>query len=194
MDNILFFDTETTGVISKRVRNCIEDVALMPHIVQLSWSFNDHEGDFIIRPDGWTIPQEAANVHKITTERALKEGVPYVDAFKKFWVDLESADIICAHNAQFDIRMLIADYCRLTNKSRAQKFSEYIYAKKCIDTMMETIDFVGACFPDGTVGKFPRLEELYFKLFQDTFNAHNSMDDVRALRKCFYELKKIGLI
>jgi len=63
-----------------------------------------------------------------------------------------------------------------------------------IDTMMETIDFVGACFPNGTVGKFPRLEELYYKLFQSTFPAHNSMEDVRALRRCYYELKKRKII
>jgi hypothetical protein len=45
-----------------------------------------------------------------------------------------------------------------------------------------------------TVGKYPRLEELYDKLFNSSFPAHNSMEDVRALKKCFYELKKIGIL
>lgn len=192
IDNILFFDTETTGII--KVPDPICYVAKMPHIVQLSWTFNDREHDFIIRPDGWIIPSDAAEVHKITTDRALIEGIPFKDVFKQFWIDLDDADVICAHNAQFDIKMLIADYCRLTNSERARKFAQFIYKKTCIDTMKKTIYFVGACFPNGQVGKFPRLEELYYKLFQSTFNAHNSMDDVRALKCCYYELKKQNIL
>ena len=44
-------------------------------------------------------------------------------------------------------------------------------------------------------GKFPRLEELYAKLFDgESFPAHNSMEDVRALAKCFTECRNRGLI
>lgn len=193
-DNILFFDTETTGLIKKGL-HAVYDAELYPHIVQLSWAYNGKECDYIIRPDGWTIPTEATAVHQISTERALKVGRPFKEAFKKFYADLESANMIVAHNISFDILMLVSDVSRLIkDQYRALEFYKFINSKKRVDTMMETIDFVGACFPDGTVGKYPRLEELYYKLFDSSFNAHNSMDDVRALKKCFYELKNIGIL
>lgn len=191
IDNILFFDTETTGVAPDTLHP-VYDVDRYPHICQLSWTFNDMDKDFIIRPDGWTIPPETTAIHGISTEMALSKGVPFHDALKLFCIDLLDADIICAHNAQFDKRMLIADATRLTNQERGLNFEKLIKSKTCIDTMMLTIDFVGAVFTKGAKkglpGKFPRLEELYYKLFQSSFPAHNSMEDVRALRKCYYEL------
>lgn len=77
MSSILFFDTETTGIIPKGVNDPCRQTAAYPHVVQLSWKIGDKEGDFIIRPEGFTIPDEAAKVHGITTEKALAEGIPY---------------------------------------------------------------------------------------------------------------------
>lgn len=191
-DFILFFDTETTGLPPNS--HPVYDADRYPHICQLSWTFNDMDKDFIIRPDGWTIPPETTAVHGISTEMALEKGVPFHDALKLFCIDLLDAETICAHNAQFDKRMLIADATRLTNKDRGRNFESLLQSKVCIDTMQLTIDFVAARFKNGRTGKFPRLEELYYKLFQSSFPAHNSMEDVRALRKCYYELTDRNLI
>lgn len=191
MENILFFDTETTGVILKGIQSPFIQTEYYPRVVQLSWKIGEKEGDYIICPDGFTIPDEAANVHGITTERAIKEGVPYKNAFLKFFADVQEADTICAHNANFDISVIIAEYVRMTNRERGTKFAQYFKGKPLIDTMLLTCDFVGARFRDGKPGKFPRLEELYAKLFNgESFPAHNSMEDVRALAKCFFECKK----
>ena len=157
----------------------------------MSWKIGDKEGDFIIRPEGFTIPDEAAKVHGITTEKALAEGIPYKDAFLKFFADVQTADTLCAHNAAFDKSVIIAEYVRMTNTNRAAKFAQYFNSKPLIDMMQLTVDFVGARFKDGKPGKFPRLEELYAKLFNgESFPAHNSMEDVRALAKCYFECKK----
>ena len=92
---ILFFDTETTGVIPRGLEHSPLNYAQRyPRIVQLSWQVCDgptvKEGDFIIRPDGFTIPDEAAAVHGITTERAIAEGVEYKTAFLQFFNDLKN--------------------------------------------------------------------------------------------------------
>lgn len=194
---ILFFDTETTGVIPKGMEhsplNCAQQY---PRVVQLSWQVvcddgGIREGDHIIKPDGFTIPDEAAKVHGITTDRAIAEGVEYKKAFLEFFNDLKNADRICAHNAQFDKGVLIAEYVRMTNRARAAKFSEFVAKKPLDDTMYLTKDFVGARFSNGKPGKYPRLEELYANLFNgESFPAHNSMEDVRALAKCYFECKK----
>lgn len=190
-DSILFFDTETTGIIPRGVNDPCRQTAAYPHVVQLSWKIGDKEGDYIIRPEGFTIPDEAAKVHGITTDRALAEGVPYKDAFLKFFADVQTADVLCAHNAHFDKSVIIAEYARMSNAARAERFAKFLSGKPLEDTMLKTVDFVGARFPNGNPGKFPRLEELYAKLFNgETFPAHNSMEDVRALAKCYWECKK----
>lgn len=39
--------------------------------------------------------------------------------------------------------------------------------------------------------KWPKLEELHYILFQKGFdNAHNSMADTEALKRCFFEALK----
>ena len=197
---ILFFDTETTGVIPRGLEHSPLNYAQQyPRIVQLSWQVRDgnkvKEGDFIIKPDGFAIPDEAAAVHGITTERAIAEGVEYKTAFLKFFADLKWADEICAHNANFDKGVLIAEYVRMTDRARAAKFAMFIKNITLHDTMILTKDYVGARFSNGNPGKFPRLEELYAKLFNgESFPAHNSMEDVRALAKCFFECRKRKLI
>jgi len=190
-DNILFFDTETTGLPPKKC-DPVTDFERYPHIVQISWSLNDRNMDFIIKPDGWTIPPQATKVHGITNEDA-QFGVDWKYVLKIFEQDLIAADKVCAHNAEFDIDMIIANAMRVS-KADGKAVQTIFNDITCIDTMMLTIDFVGACFPDGTPGKYPKLEELYFKLFSDTFPAHNSMQDVFALKKCYYELIKQDII
>ena len=43
--------------------------------------------------------------------------------------------------------------------------------------------------------KFPKLQELYLKLFNKKFEgAHNSLSDIKATFECFYELLNRGVI
>lgn len=66
---------------------------------------------------------------------------------------------------------------------------------KRIDTMMKTIKFVGELKENGKPGKFPKLSELYEKLFPgEHFPAHNALDDVRALVRCVPVLVDKGVI
>ena len=61
--------------------------------------------------------------------------------------------------------------------------------------MMKTIKFVGALYSNGRPGKYPKLEELYSKLFPgETFPAHDALEDIRALRCCVPELVNLGII
>jgi uncharacterized CHY-type Zn-finger protein len=49
---------------------------------------------------------------------------------------------------------------------------------------------------DGRSGfKWPRLDELYFKLFQEyIINSHNAIYDTLATKKCFFELVRLDII
>src|SRR5512137_2482859 len=78
MGYILYFDTETTGKANFRAP---ADDPSQPRLVQLGALLTNDDGkeiaalNLIVKPNGWTVPAEAAAVHGITTERATNEGV-----------------------------------------------------------------------------------------------------------------------
>ena len=70
---------------------------------------------------------------------------------------------------------------------------DYIEKQETIDTMLASVDF---CKIPGKFGfKWPKLMELHQKLFGCDFdNAHDSSADIAATEKCFWELKKRGIL
>ncbi|MDQ5904004.1 MAG: polymerase subunit epsilon [Pseudomonadota bacterium] len=107
----LFYDTETQGLPDFKAPS---EAPHQPHIVQLAALLVDFDTrqtissmDVVIRPNGWTIPDEVAAVHGITTERAEAVGIEEVtalDMFMALWAGPGRLRI--AHNEQFDARIL----------------------------------------------------------------------------------------
>jgi len=199
---IIIFDTETTG-LPKKGHKWRENWKDFPHIVQLSWKVlgSEYVKDYIIKPNGYEIPESASKVHGITTERALKEGVRIDGVMNEFLYDAYQADFLIGHNINFDTSIVKANYIRIISKFEDRRKSKIMFDNmletldkdKRIDTMMKSIKFCN--IPSNYGGlKWPRLEELYFKLFNETFNAHNSKDDVLATERCYLELQKRGII
>lgn len=190
-DRIVFFDTETTGV-PLNYKAPSSDTNNWPRLVQLAWILTDeesnriHTGNLIVKPDGFVIPADATKVHGITTQRAKEEGVSLAEAIEQFKADLDVATYIVGHNIDFDKKIVGAEMIRLGMKDELEK-------KKSYCTMQSSIDF---CKIPGKYGyKYPKLQELYKKLFGTEFdNAHDAMSDIEATEKCFWELKKRKLI
>ena len=183
----IFFDTETTG-LPPRNADPIRDFDKFPHIVQLSWIAPDGtENDYIIKPVGYVIPYNAERIHHISTYKAQEVGKPRRKALSAFIHDVAKSDELCAHNLDFDMNVILANIAREYGWHCAQRYYDLRLAKMAqIDTMTSTIDLVGATF--GTPGKYPTLSELYYFLFDESFNAHNAMDDVRAVKRCYEAL------
>ena len=191
---VLFFDTETTGTFSKD-QKYDKDFEVFPHIVSISWKFKGVETDLIVKPEGYEIPKECTEIHGISTEMALDKGVPLAFAIDSFINDAINADKIVAHNIYFDTSIVKANSLRLRMPYYYDKLVVPALDKeKRICTMNKTIKFVGAKFPNGKGLKWPTLTELYQKLFNDNFEAHASINDVRALERSFDELVKQGII
>ena len=192
----LFFDTETTGLPLKGARYNT-DFNSFPYIVQLSWFFDGHFNDFIIKPDGYEISGEVSKIHGITHEMAIEKGVNIGEVIPLFINDCMIADKIIGHNIYFDISIIKANILRSSN-GVTQYYNEIVEPaldkSKRVCTMLKTIKFVGAYFSDGKRGKFPTLEELYLKLFNEDFPAHNSLEDVKATKRCYEELVKLEII
>lgn len=187
----LFFDTETTG-LPKNWKAPVTNTQNWPRMVQIGWIVCDEEGrkieefDCIIKPENYTIPEASSNVHGITTEKAIAEGKDLKDILVKFNNLIEKADYIVAHNIKFDEKIVGAEFIRKDIESS-------LFQKERLCTMDASTNF---CRIPGPYGyKWPKLSELHIKLFGVDFEgAHDAFADIKATEKCFWELKKRGLI
>ena len=175
----LFFDTETTGFYK-------------PRLVQIAWTKCDDKGkridsdDFIIKPKGFKIPKAAANIHGITTEMAIDKGVDILGVLDEFNRMASDAEFIVAHNISFDKRIINAEFYR-------SKIENVINNKKHLCTMLSSRMYCKIIGNNGI--KQPKLSELYSKLFdEELVNAHDASVDVDATEKCFWELRRLGVI
>lgn len=187
----LFFDTETTG-LPRNWNAPVSDLNNWPRLVQLAWLNFDKDGckisgsDYIIKPEGFTIPLDASNVHGISNDRALSEGVPLLKVLNDFQYIITQSSYLVAHNMSFDEKIVGAEFLR-------KNMPDIIATKNRICTMKESTDY---CKLDGAYGyKWPKLSELHFKLFGTGFEeAHNAAVDIEATAKCFWEMKNLGII
>ena len=187
----LFFDTETTG-LPRNWKAPISDLNNWPRLVQLAYLLYDNngnkisEGDFIIKPEGFTIPSDSLKVHGISTQRALEEGQNLISVLRPFNSLIEQANYLVAHNMSFDEKIIGAEFLR-------NEMINSIQSKNKICTMEKSTNF---CAINGPYGyKWPKLSELHYKLFKTGFEeAHNAAVDITATARCFWELKRINKI
>ncbi len=187
----LFFDTETTGLPSNW-KAPVSDLNNWPRLVQLAFLYYDKNGnkissgDYIIKPEGFTIPTDASRIHGISTERAIREGESLITVLQKFQSLINQSEVLVAHNMSFDEKIVGAEFLRIGMQNS-------IISKNKICTMQSTTNF---CALNGPYGyKWPKLSELHYKLFRTGFDeAHNAAVDITATAKCFWELKRLGKI
>lgn len=191
---ILFYDTETTG-LPKSYSAKLSDSDNWPRLVQIAvivYETNGnkiHQYDTIVKPEGFEIPPEVSRIHGITTERALAEGKELKQVLEDMRLHIAQCDYIAGHNIEFDNNILGAEFFRLNiDPVRPPRIK--------IDTMKPQA-IVNFCkIPSARGGyKWPRLIELHKHLFNCDFSdAHNAAADIEATAKCFWELKRLGII
>ncbi len=183
----LIFDTETTG-LPQNYKAPVTDVGNWPRLVQLAWQTHDEKGNlvaarnYIVKPDGFTIPFNSEKVHGISTERAEREGYSLETVLDVFEEDLRATQHLIAHNIEFDEKILGAEYHRTGKDTILWEISR-------ICTKKESTDFCRIPGGKGKDYKWPNLDELHHKLFDEGFEeAHNAAADVEATARCFLEL------
>ena len=185
---ILIFDTETTG-LPRDWNAPMSDLDNWPRLVQLAWQLHEpsgklvSRGNIIVKPDGFSIPFNAAKIHGITTERAERDGSDLLEVLDAFQEDLAKAKYIVGHNIEFDINIVGAELIR------SERAPELLTDKNAIDSKDESTEY--CAIPGGRGGKFkwPTLTELHTKLFGVGFDeAHDAAYDVDATSKCFFGL------
>jgi DNA polymerase III epsilon subunit-like protein len=192
----IVFDTETTGIPECSIDlvtgerkyydpNRLDKYA-KSRVVQLAWIVLDDHGkkivsktSYVIKPDGYTIPEEATKVHGITHDFAAKNGVSMRHALKAFQEALESAHTVVAHNFLFDAYVLSSEAVRygFTGLPKA------LQATNKFDTMVRAMQYFN-------LGKKPRLVDLYRILFKTEIDQrHDALDDAMITAACFSDLK-----
>ncbi|NLV32198.1 MAG: 3'-5' exonuclease [Acidobacteria bacterium] len=187
----MIIDCETTG-LPRSWKAPVTDLENWPRVIQLAWALYDGTDALLesvvrlVRPDGFTIPHEAQRVHHISTERALLEGRGLREVAADFSSAAARAEVIVAHNIKFDEKVISAEYLRLNQELPFR-------SKKRICTMERSTEY---CRIPGPYGyKWPTLSQLYRALFQSDYQeAHDAGADVAACARCFFELKRLGVL
>lgn len=114
----LFFDIETTG-LPKNYKAPVSDIKNWPRLVQIAWLVTDDCGkeiksaEYIIKPNGFSIPAEAAEIHGITDDIAIRSGVDLKPVLEEIAADISAAAVLVAHNIQFDEKIIGAEFLRM---------------------------------------------------------------------------------
>ena len=191
---VLVFDTETTGLPSKRNLS-ISNSQGWPYIVQISYILFDFDefsileiSDNIVKiPNDIIMSNYVINIHKITNEISKNEGKNIKKVLTKFKQICFKADYIIGHNISFDKNIVLVEAFR--NKIR----NIFPRNKKFYCTMKNSLNICK--LPKLNLHnqyKFPKLIELfkfYFPEEMDPENLHNSMIDVLITLRCFGKLK-----
>ncbi len=198
---ILFFDTETTGLPDFKSPSNAEH---QPHIVQFAAILVDPitrteraSIDVIVKPDGWTIPDEVAAIHGITNEIAMACGVDERTVADLFFSLREQAVVEVAHNASFDRRIM--RIAALRHLGMTREMIEVSESGKVFCTMKAAQPIVNLppterMLAAGFKGpKQPKLSECIRHFFdEDLDGAHNALVDVRACARIYFNMMDGG--
>lgn len=184
---ILVFDSETTGLPDWKAPSESEH---QPHIVEIAALLHTAEGAVIdsykaiVRPNGWTIPDDIAQLTGITHEMAMDVGIPEAEALEGFLAMYARAGIRAAHNATFDDRIVRIAMMRYRDEAAADAFKDATQ-KYCTCSQSR-----------GPVGlkKLPTLAEAYKHFFgEDLVEQHRAMPDAQACSRIYFALQGITL-
>jgi DNA polymerase-3 subunit alpha len=184
----LIFDTETTG-LPKNWKAPISDTDNWPRCVQIAWQLHDSMGQllehdaFLVQPEGYNIPYDAEQIHGISTDLALEQGILLKDVLDKFNTALGKTTFVVGQNVGFDINIMGCEFFRLGIEN---PLATLPVLDTCTEVTAQICQIEG-----GRGGKFklPTLTELHQHLFGVGFGeAHNATADVEATTRCFLEL------
>lgn len=186
-DLLLFVDTETTGLPPRW--DMPEDDRRWPRLVQVAAILATQEGRevatfaTVIKPN-FEIPIEASNVHGISTEYAVKNGMGLFYAMQTLSLMAMKASTFVAHNVAFDIAIIRSEIARLDKADRFKPLKRFCTMKESVDICRLAGRYPGKY-------KFPKLQELHQYYFGAGFeDGHDALIDVRACLKCYIQMTK----
>ncbi len=202
---IIVFDTETSGLPKSRTITP-NTVHLWPFIVQFSYIIFDTDTNSVLKSYDAIVKVKPYNViskdsikfHGITQEISESKGINIDKVLFTFISDMRNADMIVAHNVEFDLNMIRVELLRLEQGALVDKLE--LELRKAIFedhanfycTMRESVDLckIEKENSRGKYYKFPTLTELHKHLFEvEPKHLHNSYHDILCTIRCFIKMK-----
>lgn len=196
----LFYDTETSGLPDWHTPS---DDPGQPQIVELAAVLTDEDLtpiqtlNLIVRPDGWTIPDEIVELTGITNDLAERVGVSEVlavNALFELWDGGRDRRRV-AHNDPFDARIVRIALKR--NGADAALMDAWKEAERFC-TMNKSKNIVGLPATDAMVAgnrkgpKAPTLAEAYRHFVGESpAQEHRAMADVLSTIEVYRHLRPI---
>jgi DNA polymerase III epsilon subunit-like protein len=184
------FDTETSGLyVPLKDRYKLPNYKYLNNynscrILSISWILAQGKKQlsssyFLVKPDGFHISEESIKVHGITKEVAMK-GYDRSYVFNALYKDLQEADILVAHNLDFDLNTLSSELYRYRQNATLNT----LQSKPRFCTMKEGKVLMKSL-------KFPKLEALYSFLYNEQLeNAHNALYDAQYCYSCYLGIQE----
>lgn len=193
---LLFIDTETTGLPLDFKISPRESLSNWPYIIQIAWIIADNDfniiesRNFLRYPNEFTIPLDSIKIHGINNEYAKEHGISIYNIVGQFIMDLDGVNWIITHNADFDMNVLRAEFIRLNLDFNIEKFNIF-----CSMKSEDIINFCEIKHQYREVFKWPKLNELYLKLFNSNIDdAHDASSDVMATYLSIKKLVELNII
>lgn len=194
----LFYDFETSGLPDWSQPS---ESPQQPHVVQVGAQLVNLDTrvvvqslDVIVRPEGWTIPDEVAQVHGITTEMAMDLGVPEGTALEmllELWKPT-APRLRIGHNESFDARIMRIDMFRFFDQQLADlwKAGEAHCTQTLSSPILNLPPTAKMIAARRNHRKSPNLREAYeFFTGRPLSGAHNAMVDVDACKTVYFAIK-----
>lgn len=198
---IIVFDTETTGLPPRPSRfkkyhdpktefmfyessrvvelayivYMYDDVAKTHTTVHSCASLVSPNNEFVITND---------DIHGITQEMAVNHGRPIEDVLCDFSMAVSKADVIVAHNIDFDMNIILAEFYRANVDPKHVLVIEQVCT---LHLAMRTMNLT----------RYPRLTDLYNKLYPQIESSwkqtHRALDDTDKCAASYFALLQYKL-
>lgn len=207
----LVFDVETTGLLPKNSKNGSHPtITDYPYITQLSYVIYDMNtrkvvetfDSYVKLPPTVEINTESAQITGITKEICETQGRDITIVLQSLYNAYKTCDVLVAHNMDFDEKVILVELERsrkqldVNSLGLFNKISEELNNVERYCTMKKGTTLCNILMDSYKPGgpprkKFPRLSELYVKLFDEPAptGLHNSLVDVETTLKCYLKMR-----
>ena len=184
--NKMFIDTETSGLPNLISFNKYYPYYELKHydssrMIELAYIIYDSNNNKIkefnklIKPNNFIVTN--TEIHGITNEMLNEQGESINDVLNELNKDLQTVDVIIAHNMIFDMNIILSEASRNNQKTLINTI--FNKQKKC--TLRYSFDFFK---------KRLKLTKLYEQLFNnEIIQEHRALSDVKMLIDCYLELE-----
>lgn len=144
----------------------------------------EREVNLFVKPDGWDIEPEAAEVNGLTVEALERDGLPIAEVLAQYTAAIKEGRAVVAHNAQHDCKVLRGEL-------RRAGLPDLFEQTPNVCTMRKSMGIVKK--QDGKKG-WPKLSDCVAHFGIDAEAPHKALADAHACLRVMRCLRELGTV